>query len=56
MTVDNSHTTSTLHDDRLAVRLGLGAVLLWSTVATAFSLSIAYWTPLQLVTIAASVS
>ena len=56
MTVDNSHTTSTLHDDRLAVRLGLGAVLLWSTVATAFSLSLAYWTPLQLVTIAASVS
>ena len=56
MTVDNSHTTSTLHDDPLAVRLGLGAVLLWSTVATAFSLSLAYWTPLQLVTIAASVS
>ena len=56
MTVDNSHTTSTPYDDRLAVRLGLGAVLLWSTVATAFSLSLAYWTPLQLVTIAASVS
>lgn len=56
MTVDNSHTTSTLHNDPLAVRMGLGAVLLWSTVATAFSLSLAYWTPLQLVTIAASVS
>ena len=56
MSVDNNHTTSTTHDDRLAVRLGLGAVLLWSTVATAFSLSLEYWTPLQLVTIAASVS
>ena len=56
MTVNNSHTTSTPHDDRLAVRLGLGAVLLWSTVATAFSLSLEYWTPLELVTIAASVS
>ena len=56
MTVNNSHTTSTTHDDRLAVRLGLGAVVLWSTVATAFSLSLQYWTPLQLVTIAATVS
>ena len=44
------------HDDRHAIRLGLGAVVLWSTVATAFSLSLDYLTPLQLVTIAATVS
>lgn len=44
------------HDDRHAIRLGLGAVVLWSTVATAFSLSLEYLTPLQLVTIAATVS
>ncbi len=56
MSVDNDHTTSSTHNDRRAIQLGLGAVLLWSTVATAFSLSLEYWTPLQLVTIAASVS
>lgn len=56
MSVDNTRTISTTSDDRRAVRLGLGAVLLWGTVATAFSLSLEYWTPLQLVTIAASVS
>ena len=38
--------------DRRAVKLGLGAVMLWSTVATAFSLSLQYLTPLQLVTLA----
>ena len=43
-------------DDRHAIRLGLGAVVLWSTVATAVSLSLEYLTPLQLVTIAATVS
>ena len=37
--------------DRRAVKLGLGAVMLWSTVATAFSLSLQYLTPLQLVTL-----
>ena len=56
MSVDNNHTIATILDDRHAIRLGLGAVLLWSTVATAFSLSLEYWTPLQLVTIAATVS
>ena len=56
MSVDNNHTIATIPDDRHAIRLGLGAVLLWSTVATAFSLSLEYWTPLQLVTIAATVS
>ena len=38
--------------DRRAVKMGLGAVILWSTVATAFSLSLQYLTPLQLVTLA----
>ena len=38
--------------DRRAVKLGLGAVMLWSTVATAFNLSLQYLTPLQLVTLA----
>jgi len=42
--------------DRRAVKMGLGAVMLWSTVATAFSLSLDYLTPLQLVTLATIVS
>lgn len=42
--------------DRRAVRMGLGAVMLWSTVATAFSLSLEYLTPLQLVALATGVS
>ena len=42
--------------DRRAVKMGLGAVMLWSTVATAFSLSLQYLTPLQLVTLATTVS
>ena len=42
--------------DRRAVKLGLGAVILWSTVATAFSLSLQYLTALQLVTLATVVS
>ena len=42
--------------DRRAVKMGLGAVMLWSTVATAFSLSLKYLTPLQLVTLATAVS
>ena len=42
--------------DRRAVKLGLGAVMLWSTVATAFSLSLQYLTPLQLVSLATFIS
>ena len=42
--------------DRRAVKMGLGAVMLWSTVATAFSLSLQYLAPLQLVTLATAVS
>ena len=43
-------------NDRRAIKMGLGAVMLWSTVATAFSLSLRYLTPLQLVTVATGVS
>ncbi|GGO86794.1 membrane protein [Marinobacterium nitratireducens] len=39
-----------------ALVLGLAAVLLWSTVATAFKLALAYLTPLQLLAIASVVS
>lgn len=35
-------------NDQRAVLFGLGAVLLWSTVATAFKLSLQYLTPVQL--------
>ena len=35
---------------------GLGAVLLWSTVATAFKISLAEVSPLGLVTLASTVS
>ncbi|GLX86669.1 membrane protein [Thalassotalea loyana] len=35
-------------NQHIAVQLGLGAVLLWSTVATAFKLSLAHLTPTQL--------
>ncbi|MFC6671408.1 DMT family transporter [Marinobacterium aestuariivivens] len=39
-----------------AMVLGLGAVLLWSTVATAFKLALAHLTPLQLLAIASLTS
>ncbi|MEM5529463.1 DMT family transporter [Gammaproteobacteria bacterium AS21] len=39
-----------------AVLLGLAAVLLWSTVATAFSISLSYLTPAQLLTVCAITS
>ena len=42
--------------DRRAIKLGLGAVMLWSTVATALSLSLQYLAPLQLVTLATVIS
>jgi len=41
---------------RLALINGLGAVLLWSTVATAFKISLAALTPLVLVALASAVS
>ncbi|MEL0306831.1 MAG: DMT family transporter, partial [Halieaceae bacterium] len=43
-------------NERRALKLGLSAVMLWSTVATAFSISLRYLTPLQLVTLASAVS
>ena len=41
---------------RAAVAFGLAAVLLWSTVATAFKLSLELLTPLQLLALASTVS
>lgn len=43
-------------NQRQAMLLGLSAVLLWSTVATAFKLSLEHLTPFQLLTIASTVS
>ena len=42
--------------DRQAVLFGLGAVVLWSTVATAFNLSLDFVAPLTLVTLASVTS
>ena len=39
-----------------ALLFGLGAVMLWSTVATAFNLSLKFISPLQLVTVASVTS
>lgn len=41
---------------KLATLLGLATVLCWSTVATAFKLSLVYLTPLQLILLASCVS
>ena len=43
-------------NDQRAVLFGLGAVLLWSTVATAFKLSLEYLSPVQLLAWASMVS
>jgi drug/metabolite transporter (DMT)-like permease len=43
---------SALQSERRALLMGLGAVLLWSTAATAFKLALTGLTPLQLVTVA----
>lgn len=45
-----------MDDQRKAYLYGLGAVLCWSTVATAFKLSLEYLTPAQLVLLASLVS
>ncbi|MCC5883125.1 MAG: DMT family transporter [Halomonas sp.] len=42
--------------DRQAILFGLGAVALWSTVATAFKLALTYITPLELIWLASLVS
>jgi len=43
-------------NERRALGFGLSAVLLWSTVATAFKLTLAEFTPIQMLTIASIVS
>ncbi|PMH46103.1 hypothetical protein BCU68_09780 [Vibrio sp. 10N.286.49.B3] len=43
-------------NERRALILGLTAVLLWSTVATAFKLTLAEFTPIQMLTMASVVS
>ncbi len=39
-------------DERRAIGFGISAVLLWSTVATAFKLTLEQFTPIQMLTIA----
>ncbi|MGO1298434.1 MAG: DMT family transporter [Vibrio sp.] len=43
-------------DERRALILGMSAVLLWSTVATAFKITLQQLSPLQMVTVASAVS
>ncbi|MFW5823976.1 MAG: DMT family transporter [Marinobacter sp.] len=45
-----------MKNQRLAMVSGLGAVLLWSTVATAFKLTLGYYTPLQMLLVACAAS
>ena len=45
-----------MHNNRRALLYGLGAVGLWSTVATAFKISLNHLSPLTLVTLAAVTS
>ena len=45
-----------MNDQRRALLLGLSAVLLWSTVATAFKLSLRYLSPIELLLYAGSFS
>ncbi len=47
---------SNVSQDRKAITLGLMAVALWSTVATAFNLSLQFVSPLLLVTISSATS
>ncbi len=45
-----------MSQDRQAILCGLGAVALWSTVATAFKVALAWMSPLELMWLAAFVS
>jgi hypothetical protein len=45
-----------MNQDRQAMLYGLGAVALWSTVATAFKIALGYMSPLELIWVAALVS
>src|SRR5690554_4203442 len=44
------------NQDRTAILYGLGAVALWSTVATAFKVALSYMSPLELIWLASVVS
>ncbi len=46
----------TTHNDKKAIVFGLGAVLMWSTVATAFKLTLGYMSVVSLVWWASVVS
>lgn len=43
-------------NERRALGFGIAAVLLWSTVATAFKITLEHFTPIQMLTIASAVS
>ncbi|WED23253.1 DMT family transporter [Vibrio sp. JC009] len=45
-----------MKNEKRALTLGISAVLLWSTVATAFKLTLLEFTPIQMLTVASSVS
>ena len=45
-----------MHNERSALLFGLSAVLLWSTVATAFKITLTEFTPVQMVAVASLVS
>ena len=45
-----------MNQDRQAILFGLGAVALWSTVATAFKVALAWMSPLELMWLAAFIS
>ncbi len=45
-----------MKDEKKALAFGLSAVLLWSTVATAFKITLDYFTPIQMLAIASVVS
>ena len=45
-----------MSQDRQAILYGLGAVALWSTVATAFKMALAWMSPLELMWLATFVS
>ncbi|WP_102505385.1 DMT family transporter [Salinivibrio kushneri] len=45
-----------MHNERKALIFGLSAVLLWSTVATAFKITLSYMTPIQMLAAASVVS
>ncbi|MDB1122529.1 hypothetical protein [Vibrio algarum] len=49
-------TKHTMINERRALGFGIAAVMLWSTVATAFKLTLQEFTPIQMLTVASFVS